>query len=224
MTNLAQTDFQNDDIRIIPHLEFLTSETHLPVLRRSDHNINVVYSVTQDNDTVYMLRFIHSIPHFTPTENATIKQESNELDLSLHNSIAHAFNAARDEEFHDGFDSRFSESISQFIWDFGVAAVLVIEKILESPSSTDETTEETLRQLGKIEDARTHATRLVLLLRELGSPNPRIRDAASIGIADLDDPSAIPFLRRAIEAEQTGWLRTNLDLTLSQLLEHPQSA
>lgn len=231
MTNiLVHPDIHADSsllIRNIPSLEFWTSETRLPIYKRSGCSADVSYSITQDKNTdyleditIYRLVYIHAFPRSIPDGNATSKVEINEeLEVVLRNSITQTFDAAKDETFHDGFDSQFSESISRFILDFGIAAVLMIEKIMESPSTTLETTEETLRQIGKITDTRTHATRLALLLRELWSPNPRIRDAASLGIAYLDDPSAIPFLRRAVETEQSAWVRTNLALTLEQIAE-----
>ena len=128
------------------------------------------------------------------------------------------------EIFHDGMDSEFARRLRDAIARHGDAAIMALETCLLAPTSSSEAPEEALRLLGDIEDTRTHAARLALLLRALESPHLRLRDAASIGIAALDDPAAIDGLRRAIEAERSGWLRTNLDLTLSQLLEHPRSA
>lgn len=138
--------------------------------------------------------------------------------------IGAIFRDADAEIFHDGMDSDFSRRLRDAIARHGDAAITALEAHLLAPTSSSEAPEEALRLLGTIKDTRTHATRLALLLRALESPHLRLRDAASIGIAALDDPAAIDGLRRAIEAERSGWLRTNLDLTLSQLLEHPRSA
>lgn len=230
MTNLVHTGIQTDSrplIRNIPGLEFWTSETHLPTLKRYGRSADVTYSITTQvkdtdffNDVLIRLAYLHAFPRSIPNDNATNKQDTpDEMEIGLYDSINRVFNDAKDETFYDGFDSHFSESISQFILDFGVPAVLVIGKILESNFRASETAEETLRQMGKIVDKRTHTTRLALLLRKLSSPNPRIRDAASIGIASLDDPAAIPLLQRAVETEQSAWVRTNLALTLKQILE-----
>ena len=145
-------------------------------------------------------------------------------DSAPGDDIGAIFRDADDEIFHDGMDSEFARRLRDAIARHGNTAIKAIETFLHDPRSNTEASEEALRVLGDIEDTRTHATRLALLLRALESPNARIRDAASIGLAALDDPAAIDGLRCAIEAERSAWLRTNLDLTLSQLLEHPRSA
>lgn len=226
--NLVHVDTQTDNNllnRNIPGLKFWTSETHLPSVKRSGRSADVFYSITQNKDDYYLednisyrLIYIHAFPRSIPDENATNQKEINEeVDGMLRNSITRAFDAANNETFYDGFDSYFSETISRFILAFGVQAIVIIEEILESNPSASETVEETLRQLGKIVDPHTHAARLALLLRAIGDRNPRIRDAASIGIASLDDPVAIPFLHHAIKTEPSAWVRTNLTLTLQQI-------
>ena len=145
-------------------------------------------------------------------------------DSDLGDDIGAIFRDANDEIFHDGMDNEFSRRLRDAIACHGNAAIKALETLLHAPGSSTEASEEALRVLGDIEDTRTHAARLALLLRALESPNARIRDAASIGLAALDDPATIVGLRCAIEAERSAWLRTNLDLTLRQLLEHPQSA
>lgn len=145
-------------------------------------------------------------------------------DSAPGDDIGAIFRDADDETFHDGMDSEFSRRLRDAIARHGNAAIEALDTLLHDPKSNTEASEEALRVLGDIEDARTHAARLALLLRALESPNARIRDATSIGLAALDDPAAIDSLRCAIKAERSAWLRTNLDLTLRQLLEHPRSA
>lgn len=145
-------------------------------------------------------------------------------DSAPGDDIGAIFRDAGDGIFHDGMDSEFSRRLRDAIARHGDAAITALEPFLHDPGGSVEASEEALRLLGDIEDARTHAARLALLLCALESPNARIRDAASIGLAALDDPAAIDGLRRAVEAERSAWLRTNLELTLSQILEHPRSA
>lgn len=145
-------------------------------------------------------------------------------DSAPGDDIGTIFRDADDEIFHDGMDSEFSRRLRDAIARHGDAAIEALETLLLAPGSSTEASEEALRVLGDVEDARTHAARLALLLCALESPSARIRDAASIGLAALDDPAAIDGLRRAVEAERSAWLRTNLNLALSQLLEHPRSA
>ena len=145
-------------------------------------------------------------------------------DSAAGDELGAIFRDADDEIFHDGMDSEFSCRLRDAIARHGNAAIEALEPFLHDPRSNTEASEEALRVLGDIGDARTHVARLALLLRALESPDARIRDAASIGLAALDDPAAIDGLRCAIEAERSAWLRTNLDLVLNQLLEHPRSA
>lgn len=77
--------------------------------------------------------------------------------------------------------------------------------------------EEALRQVGCMNDKKTHSARRSLLEHSLESPDMRIRDAASIGIETMEDPAAIPALKRAIENEQVGWLRQYLEDIMNQL-------
>lgn len=145
-------------------------------------------------------------------------------DSAPGDDIGAIFRDADDEIFHDGMDSEFSRRLRDAIALHGNTAIETLETRLLAPESNTEASEEALRVLGDIKDTRTHAARLALLLRALESPDARIRDAASIGIAALDDPAAIDGLQCAIEAERSAWLRTNLDLTLRQLLEHLRRA
>ena len=127
------------------------------------------------------------------------------------------FRDASDETFEDGMDSSFSVNLTRVVRDHGVAAVSVLERVISADDVNVEIAEEALRQVGCMDDAKTHRRRLSLLERALGSPNVRIRDAASIGIEALDDPAAIESLRRAIDNEQHGHLRQNLKDVLAQL-------
>ena len=68
-----------------------------------------------------------------------------------------------------------------------------------------------------MEARRTRRSRLTVLTSSLKSPDPRLRDAASIGLAALDDPAAIEDLRDAIDQGAFPQLRQNLTLTLDQL-------
>ena len=68
-----------------------------------------------------------------------------------------------------------------------------------------------------MEAPRTRRSRLAVLTSSLKSPDPRLRDAASIGLAALDDPAAIEDLRDAVDREAVPQLRHNLTLALDQL-------
>lgn len=130
------------------------------------------------------------------------------------------FGAAHDETFEDGMNSIFSANLNRIIQTHGAAAVNVLEMIIHARYVNVAIIEEALRQVGRIDDARTHNSRLFLLEHALESPNTRIRDAASIGIEAMDDPAAVPSLQKAIAKEQYEQLRQNLRDVLAQLQDN----
>ena len=131
--------------------------------------------------------------------------------------IGSIFRGAREETFRDGMESAFAIRLRVAIIGFGNAA---IDALAEELGDDIEASGEALRLLGDMEDERTHGARLALLLRALESPDARMRDAASIGLVNLEDPAALDGLRRAVEVEQTAWVRANLELALRQFQDH----
>ena len=132
------------------------------------------------------------------------------------------FTSAADEVFVDGMDSLFSRKLLSAIRTYGDMTIRAIDRVMQFERANVEVAGEALRQVGSIADPRTHHSRLTLLLRHLESPDPRIRDAASTGIAALDDPAAIPAIRKAFKQEPSPQLRRNLQLVLDQLLATQQ--
>ena len=127
------------------------------------------------------------------------------------------FRDASDEIFEDGMDSFFSANLTRVVRDRGMVAVSVLESMISADNVNVEIAEEALRQVGRMDDGKTHRRRLSLLERALGSPNARIRDAASIGIEAMDDPAASKSLQRAIDSERHEQLRQNFKDVLAQL-------
>jgi hypothetical protein len=56
-----------------------------------------------------------------------------------------------------------------------------------------------------------------VLLRFLAAPDVRVRHIAATGLAELDDPAAIPELQRALAVEHSERLRAHLRVVLDQL-------
>ena len=127
------------------------------------------------------------------------------------------FRNARDETFEDGMDSSFSVELNHIIQTRGVSAITALEHVMHAGSANVAVVEEALRQIGYIDDAITHRSRLRLLERSLESPDARIRDAASIGIEAMNDPASISGLQKAIDREQHALLRQSFEDVLAQL-------
>ena len=154
-----------------------------------------------------------------PVTEATTKFDDRESNLreQLLGTFNALFDQAGDEVFHDGIESDFRLAVGHVIKACGDVAVHVLHTVIRSNQANIEVVEEALRRIGSVDDIRTHHSRLGVLLQELESANPRIRDAASIGIAEIDDPFAIENVSRAIADETSEQLRRNLGSVLSQL-------
>ena len=127
------------------------------------------------------------------------------------------FHNANDEVFEDGMISHFSDELHHIVQKHGDRAVERLGAVICAADTPIRVAEEALRQVGYMNDKKTHSARLSLLEHSLESPDMRIRDAASIGIEVMEDPAAIPALKRAIENEQIGWLRQYLEDVTNQL-------
>ena len=123
------------------------------------------------------------------------------------------------ENFADGMESALSRKLHSLIQAHGGEAVGAIGALIKNGLADAESAEEILRQVGYSEDAATHGARLRLLVDSLYSPSPRIRDAASLGIAGMDDPAAINAVEIALANEPTEFIRDSLALVLEQLRE-----
>ena len=124
---------------------------------------------------------------------------------------------AGNETFTDGMDSTFANHVHESIRLHGAAAVNTWEEVLRRTGNTYETGEELLRQFGLIKDEGSHQARLQVLVKSLSNSDPRIRDAAGLGLSFLEDPSILPELQEAHSREQEEWLKDNLDLVIQQL-------
>ena len=154
------------------------------------------------------------IQHFASETKADVSVPNIEDILIMLNNL---FDGAGNETFEDGMDTAFSNSLRLIIRYYGIAAIRALEKAVSSDHADVEVVEEVLRQVGRMEDKRTRRHRLDLLELELKSPNPRIRDAASVGIEAMGDPAAIASLQKAINSERSERIRQNLEAVLAQL-------
>jgi hypothetical protein len=129
------------------------------------------------------------------------------------------FALGKEVVFEDGMKSAFSSGLITFIKRYGNVAVEALADSIASYKVNLEIASEALRWVGQIENDATHQQRLRLLEHSLSSSSARIRDAASLGLAFMDDPHAIPYLEQAFDKEEIDLLRDNLLQVLEQL--HP---
>ena len=124
---------------------------------------------------------------------------------------------AQGEIFADGMNSTFSDRVHQSIKEHGPIAVSIWEQVINETGNASETGEEFLRQLGILRDCPSHEARLQTLANCLEHPDPRIRDAAGLGLSFLDDAKALPMLKNAHTREAEPWLKRNFAQVIEQL-------
>jgi len=132
------------------------------------------------------------------------------------------FDNAGDEYFEDGVESLFSRSLVRFITAHGSLGMDVLAKLILSGRRDPVTVAEALRWIGRIDDSASYGQRLWLLERCLLSAQPEIRDGACLGLASLDDPRAIVYVRKALEVESIPELRQALEHLSAQLVATKQ--
>lgn len=127
------------------------------------------------------------------------------------------FDRAKEEVFEDGMESEFSRGLISYIRKYGNAAIATLERLIVTEQVNAEVASEAMRWLGHINHSITYRSRLYLLERSLHNSSARVRDGAGLGLAFLDDPHAIPYLKQAIEREQYLELRYDLEQVVIQL-------
>ncbi len=137
----------------------------------------------------------------------------------IRSAMERAFRDGSQEVFEYGMESVFSHTLDSLIRRHSNDAVAELGRILVQGQADLEVREEALLRLGSIEHNPTHQSRLWLLTKHLQSDLVSVRDAAALGIAAMDDPSAIPYLRYAVQVEKSDRLRRDLQLVLDQLVD-----
>ena len=139
---------------------------------------------------------------------------------SLSTELETLFASGKDCLFEDGVGTEFSRELSYLVWRYGETAVDLIADLIVNEKIDAEVASEALRWLGRVDHAPTCQRRLWLLEKALFSSSPKIRDGAGLGIASMDDPHAIPYIKQAIEKESIQDLRQDLEQVLEQLEMH----
>jgi hypothetical protein len=141
------------------------------------------------------------------------RQRSADLYAEMHNSSE----ATKEEDFEDGMESEFSKHLVSLVQKYGSATVELLIFLIACEYMNAEVAAKTLRCLGRTDHPETYRERLWLLERSLKCSSATVRDAGVLGLASLDDPHAIPYLKRAIKKEKNLELRQHMERVLAQL-------
>jgi hypothetical protein len=158
-----------------------------------------------------------STKHFPPEEPSENATGLHDRPPELTESVKCLLMAAADEIFEDGMESEFSKGLIGLIKKHGNDAIAELAYFVVYEKASAEATAEALRWLGLMDHLPSYHWRLWLLERSLGSRSGRIRDGAVLGLAFLDDPAAIPYLRQAVDREPVKELRADMEQVLAQL-------
>ena len=129
------------------------------------------------------------------------------------------FMAGRDEHFEDGRRSQFAAQLIELINRHGEAAFDVLTALIASMKVDTEVISEALRWIGRIEERQFYDKRRWLLEYALGNPSAKVRDGSILGLGAMDDPHALPFVKKAHASEKNTLLRQNMQLLIDQLGE-----
>jgi hypothetical protein len=114
---------------------------------------------------------------------------------------------AEHEELEIGVQSTFSRRLLALVAEHGKRAVEALNELMGI----------LLRELGRVRDESSRQVRRKLLSDLLRSRYVQVRHASATGLAELDDPEAIPALETAIDRERFDAPREHLALVLDQL-------
>ena len=145
--------------------------------------------------------------------SATRQTQDTVPDAALENIVL----SARGIRFEDGMENDFSRRLVHFVSAYGDRAVNSLNKAILDRKISPEIASEALTWLARVKDPRTYESRLRLLIKALLSPSSQVRDGASLGLALLDDPAAIPWTHLAVQLERNKELREDMAKVLSQL-------
>jgi hypothetical protein len=140
-----------------------------------------------------------------------------QIQENLEEEVIQLFSNALETTFEDGMESDLSRNLYRLLIKDSDRVLDALIGLILYDRFNEEVSSEALRWLGRYNHYSSYDRRRWLLERCLHSYSPRIRDAASLGLASMDDPHAIPFLREAIGREPYPELREDMNQVLNQL-------
>lgn len=159
----------------------------------------------------------YTLIHRPTSYGLAIRHLSSLEEVTLIGLFAQCIKDSVDEVFMDGMDSVFSKRITTLLIQHGDTGVSALARVLKAGDVDAETSGEILRIIGSLNESKSHYSRLWLLLDQLKSSDPRTRDAATLGLASLDDTIALPPLHIALMTEESALLQKNILLVIQQL-------
>ena len=150
-----------------------------------------------------------------PASSTDIAEVIGEDPEMLMNSVLELVSSARHMDFEPGYESEFSRELSRWLVLHRSRGLDVLSPLLLEAQHPD-VSWEGLRVIARTESLPLNE-RLWWLIRALSSPSPMVRDGALLGLADIDHPKPLPYLRDALRKETNPALRHEIRAVISQL-------
>lgn len=134
-----------------------------------------------------------------------------ELDLTR---LVHSI---EEQAFEDGVENDLSRGVERLIKRYGTATIDALSRLYFSGVVSPAILSEGLLWLGQIEDDESYESRFCFLVYCLRDDEPAVRSSAALGLAFLEDPRAVPYLRREARVERIDLLRSRLEKVADEL-------
>lgn len=141
------------------------------------------------------------------------------LPLHVIRDADHLISLGCNTIFEDGMLNEFSEYLEKLVLRYGSVLLDHLNEQLKSNQIDEEVASEMIRSLGEMKHTPSYGNRLYMLVDALKNTTSKVRDGAALGLASIDDPLAIPELKKAIRREKINELRDDMKLVLEQLEE-----
>ena len=149
----------------------------------------------------------------TERRTTTTQRQSLEAELELRRAL----NLVQDDVFEDGVENEVSRAVPRLVACFGSAAVEATARLYLDRLLAPDIMSEVLRWLGHVEDEASSEACFWFLIYCLRDSDPRVRSAAALGLASLEDARAVPYLQREAQVERIGLLRSRLEKVADEL-------
>ena len=126
---------------------------------------------------------------------------------------------AKHEDFQDGIKTDFRNSLGSLIKKYEDAILIVLTDFFNDPFRDVETLAEVLMVVGNNSQYLSRHNSFQFINLGLLDNEPIIRDSAALAFSDIDDPSVIPFLQKAIEREKFNSLKKDFQDIIDELEE-----
>lgn len=141
----------------------------------------------------------------------------------LEGRIAKIYKNGTKEIFEDGMESEFSLSIEKIIREERVKVLIILMNYVNNPDINLEVFSEGLIWIGRTDEEDELGIKIYrkifLEYCLLKSISTRVKDAAGLGLAYINDPTSIPALKIAVNKEPEIVSGPSLKVLLQQVLD-----